>query len=195
MLETLEPASYACARDAVDALRGAGAANAYPYRERYLNATRWIGQVADEHAVTMTPCELARHLTVLAWYETVLTPARGQAGEYGITQVLPCMRVGRPCGPGYDKRVGVRRTRPDSHWLSADPKNPLIWSAGWIQDGAGPTVERMTAYNGSGACARAYGERHLWAVGLVQRWTAGERSGPTLRKPPTPSRALCESLR
>lgn len=157
---------YLCAQEAVEATRGRH------WAVEYADVPRLIGEVSEEMAYSgrypMSVCELADALVVLSWWETSWRPRRGGIGEQGLTQVTPCERFdgGRRCQPGFDPEL---RWRPTRAWLQEDPRNPLRWSAAYLQQ-RGVTWGSMRRYNGSGPLARAYARRFFASLDRIEEW-------------------------
>lgn len=174
---------YLCAQEAVEALRRTGPRGA-SWRDSYTMMPIYIGDAViatyQGHDTDLTPCDVAYHLAAFSWWETSFTPDKvGSAGERGMTQVLNCETDRYPPGRVLCDDSGYKdfsRTRPSAAWLERDPRNALMWTAGYLQDGD-LNFRKIRRYNGGGSGARAYARRHLASVERINEWLQNPTKG------------------
>ena len=171
--ETRDP--YFCAQEAVEVLRRSESRRD-SWRDRYTMMPIYIGDAVVAayrgHNADLSPCDIAYHLAVFAWWETSFSPGRvGAAGELGMTQILSCETDRYPPGaiPCDDGGYKSFYRRPTNAWLKQDPRNALMWTAGYLQDGD-LNFRKIRRYNGSGPNARAYARRHFAGVERINEW-------------------------
>lgn len=166
---------YFCAQEAVEALRRTEPRGA-SWRDSYAMMPIYIGDAVvatyHGHGTNLSPCDVAYHLAAFAWWESAFQPGKtGRAGELGLTQILTCETNQFPQGsvPCDDEGYKNFHRRPTNSWIRQDPRNALMWTAGYLQDGE-LNFQKIRRYNGGGSKARAYARRHFTSVERINEW-------------------------